>query len=202
MISAYKTIKGLSKGEYREKGSKFIAYAYPILSEEDIKARVADVKAEHPKARHHCFAFRLDLEKKNFRANDDGEPSGSAGKPILGQIDSKGLSKIIVIVVRYFGGTKLGVPGLINAYRTSTQEALASATIEERQIQAFFKLSFNYELMNEVMRLVKANKWRISEQYYDQCNILIVSTPVLEQEIAESKMEQLHGLKHEMLHIL
>jgi len=201
MISAFKTVKGLSKGEYREKGSKFIAYAYPILSEEDIKARVADVKAEHPKARHHCFAFRLDLEKKHFRANDDGEPSGSAGKPILGQIDSKGLSKVIVIVVRYFGGTKLGVPGLINAYRTSAQEALANATVVERQIEAYFKLSFNYELMNEVMRLVKANNWKIRKQYYEQSNILIVSIPVLEREAAEPKMEQLHGLKYEALYV-
>lgn len=201
MISSFKTIKGLSTGEYREKGSKFIAYAYPILTEEDIKARVADVKAEHPKARHHCFAFRLDLEKKNFRANDDGEPSGSAGKPILGQIDSKGLSKIIVIVVRYFGGTKLGVPGLINAYRTSTQEALAQATIVEQEIEAYFKLSFQYELMNEVMRLVKANKWKIREQFYEQSNILIVSIPVQNKETAEPKMEQLHGLKYESLYI-
>jgi len=201
MIASFKTITGLSKGEYREKGSKFIAYAYPILKEEDIKARVADVKDEHPKARHYCFAFRLDLEKKIFRANDDGEPSGTAGKPILGQIDSKGLSKVIVIVVRYFGGTKLGVPGLIHAYRTSAEEALANATIEEKKIEAYFKLSFQYELMNEVMRMVKANKWKIREQFYEQSNILIVSIPVQEQEAAEPKMEQLHGLKHEALYI-
>jgi len=201
MISSYKTVKGLSEGEYREKGSKFIAYAYPISSEEDIKERVKEVKAEHPKARHHCFAFRLDLEKKNFRANDDGEPSGSAGKPILGQIDSKGLSKVIVIVVRYFGGTKLGVPGLINAYRTSAQEALSNATIVEEEIHSYWKLSFQYELMNEVMRLVKANNWKIREQYYEQSNILIVSMPIQRTEADQTKLEQLHGLEFEQLYI-
>jgi len=201
MISSFKTIKGLATGEFRDRGSKFIGYAIPISSEEDIKARVAEIKTEHPKAGHHCFAFRLDVEKKVYRANDDGEPSGTAGKPILGQIDSKGLSKVIVIVVRYWGGTKLGVPGLINAYRTAAQEALSNADIVEQEIEAYFKLSFQYELMNEVMRMVKADKWKIRDQLYEECNILIVSIRVNKKENAESKMEQLHGLKYELLHI-
>lgn len=155
MIDEYKTISKLSTGEFRDRGSKFIAYAWPVYSNEEWQAHVEALKKEHFKAVHFCFAYRIGTDKNNYRANDDGEPSGSAGRPILGQIDSFGLSNIFVVVVRYWGGTKLGVPGLINAYKTSAAEALKNADIIEKTVEDIFRISFDYALMSNVMNAIK-----------------------------------------------
>jgi len=152
---SYQTVKAPTEGIFRDRGSKFIAYASRVFSEADVKEQLELVKKEHPKARHHCYSYRLGLDKHRYRANDDGEPSGTAGRPILGQIDSFGLTNVVVIVVRYFGGTKLGVPGLINAYKTATVEALSAAEIEERTVDVLVKLAFGYPVMNKVMQLIK-----------------------------------------------
>lgn len=151
----YQTIAAPTVGEYKEKGSKFFAYAFPVYHEEDWQNALAEVKKEHFKARHHCFAFRLGLDRNNFRANDDGEPSGSAGRPILGQLDSFGVTNVFVVVVRYFGGTKLGVSGLINAYRSATADALRQAEIIERTVEDIYELTFDYALMPQVMNTIK-----------------------------------------------
>ncbi|MFT7606590.1 MAG: putative YigZ family protein, partial [Saprospiraceae bacterium] len=147
MIDLYKTIVAPSIGEFKDRGSKFIAYAYPVYTEEEWQEHLNTVKKEHFKARHHCFAFRIGLDKNNFRANDDGEPSGTAGRPILGQIDSFELTNVFVVVVRYFGGTKLGVSGLINAYKNATIDAFQQATIIEKTVEDIYKISFHYALM-------------------------------------------------------
>jgi uncharacterized YigZ family protein len=161
---SYLTLASPSTGEFRDRGSKFHAYAWPIRTEADAHQHIEWLKKEHPKARHHCYAYRLGLDKNNFRANDDGEPSGTAGKPILGQIDSFGLTYIFIVVVRYFGGTLLGTSGLINAYRTSTQDALQKAEIIEKTVEDVFQLTFPYAIMPDVMNAVKKLEISILKQ--------------------------------------
>jgi uncharacterized YigZ family protein len=155
LIDSYLTLAAASTGEYRDRGSKFHAYAWPIRSETEIVPYLEALKKEHPKARHWCYAYRLGLDKNNFRANDDGEPSGTAGKPILGQIDSFGLTYVFIVVVRYFGGTLLGTSGLINAYRASAQDALQKAEIIEKTVEDVFGLRFPYTMMPDVMNAIK-----------------------------------------------
>lgn len=167
MQTHYFTIKKPSTGEYREKGSKFLAYAYPVDSEDDIREHIEHLKKEHPKSRHVCYAYRLDTEKQNFRANDDGEPSGTAGKPILGQIDSKDLSKIFIAVVRYFGGKKLGASGLIHAYKTSAADALENTSIIKVDFRERIELYYPMEQMNDVMRFLKHPSVKIEDQQFD-----------------------------------
>lgn len=151
----YSSIAARSDGLFKDNGSRFIAQAYPVETEEEVKEIVGRLKKEYHDARHHCYAYRLGLDGSRFRANDDGEPSGSAGRPILGQIDSAGLSDVLVVVVRYFGGTKLGIPGLIRAYRTSTADALAQAQIVEKVAGRRYRVSFPYLAMNSVMKAAK-----------------------------------------------
>lgn len=151
----YYTIEQTSSAEFKDRGSRFIAYSYPINSTDDVKKHLQVLKKEHHKAVHHCFAYRLGLDGTQFRVNDDGEPSGSAGRPILGQIDSKQLTNTLVVVVRYFGGTLLGVPGLINAYKTATSLALQLVPIVQKPVEMRYKVHFDYTLMNEVMMVVK-----------------------------------------------
>jgi uncharacterized YigZ family protein len=151
----YNTIEKSAIAEYKDRGSKFIAYAFPIADVNEFKEKLTAIKKEHPKASHHCFAYRLGTDGNNFRSSDDGEPSGTAGKPILGQIDSKQLSNILIIVVRYFGGTLLGVTGLINAYKTATSLALDSTLSVQRPVFVNYHLQFDYTIMNEVMRIIK-----------------------------------------------
>ena len=151
----YKSIAAPSKGIYKELGSKFLAFAFPVETEEEIKMILADVRKEYFDARHHCYAWRLGLNGEPFRMNDDGEPSSTAGRPILGQLLSQELSDILVVVVRYFGGVKLGVPGLIRAYKTATQDALANATVIEKVAGEHFTLRFDYLRMNDVMKVLK-----------------------------------------------
>ena len=151
----YRSIAAPAQGLFKDNGSRFIAFAHPVETEEEVKAIVAALKKEYHDARHHCFAYRLGYKGDVWRASDDGEPSGSAGRPILGQIDSLGLSDVAVVVVRYFGGIKLGIPGLIRAYKTSTADALASAQIIEKIAGQNFRLHFDYLSMNAVMKVLK-----------------------------------------------
>ncbi len=151
----YKSIASPSEGLYKELGSRFMAFAYPVESEEEVKAAVAALRKEYHDARHHCYAYRIGLGGTVFRSSDDGEPAGSAGRPILGQIDSAGLSDVLVVVVRYFGGIKLGVPGLIRAYKTSTADALASAEVVEKVAGAWYRIDFDYSLMPQAMKIIK-----------------------------------------------
>ena len=151
----YLSISSKSEGLFRDNGSRFLAFAYPVESEDEAKGIVEELRKEYHDARHHCYAYRIGLDGLKWRANDDGEPSGSAGRPILGQIDSAGLSDILVVVVRYFGGIKLGIPGLIRAYRTSTAEAIANAVKQTKIAGSWFRISFDYSQMQNVMKTVK-----------------------------------------------
>ena len=151
----YRSISGESEGLFKDNGSRFIAKAYPVESEEEVKMIVGSLKKEYHDARHHCYAYRLGYRGDVFRANDDGEPSSSAGRPILGQIDSNCLSDILVVVIRYFGGIKLGIPGLIRAYKTSTADAISNAVIITKVAMKRYRLRFGYLAMNSVMKMVK-----------------------------------------------
>ena len=161
---SYLSVSGESRGIYREKASKFIAIALPVSSEEEVKLRLEELRKSYHDANHHCYAYRLGHEKQQYRVNDDGEPSGSAGKPIYGQILSTGLSDVLVVVVRYFGGTKLGIPGLIHAYRTTAREALDQAEVVEKVIREQLRVTFEYAMMNEIMRIMKEEGVKIVHQ--------------------------------------
>ena len=154
-MDTYLTISSVSEALYKDKGSKFYAFAYPVQTLEQIKEILAEKRKEYYDARHVCYAYMLGYERNKFRANDDGEPSGTAGRPILGQINSSNLTDILIIVVRYFGGTLLGTSGLIQAYKTSAAEAIAAATIEERIVEKTFVSKFGYQDLNAVMRIMK-----------------------------------------------
>lgn len=163
-ITTYRTLKSPIQAEIKDKGSRFLAFAYPVQTAEQVKKHVDDLRQEHHKARHWCYAYRLGVDGNQFRANDDGEPSGSAGRPILGQIDSFELTDVLVVVVRYFGGTLLGVPGLIHAYKTSTQMALENAQIIERNIEKTVRIRCEYPYLNEAIRIAKNHQAEIIEQ--------------------------------------
>lgn len=151
----YRSIASGSSGLFKDNGSRFIAKAYPVETEDEVKEIVSSLKKEYHDARHHCFAYRLGHKGERFRVSDDGEPSSSAGRPILGQIDSNGLSDILIVVIRYFGGIKLGIPGLIRAYKTSSADAIANAQIIEKTASRRFRMHFGYISMNDVMKTVK-----------------------------------------------
>ncbi len=154
----YLTISKPSEGIFKDKGSKFLAFAYSVYSEEEIKEILKKLRKEEHNARHHCYAYRLGTDKKTYRANDDGEPSNSAGKPILGQIQAKNLTNILIVVVRYFGGTLLGIGGLINAYRSAAADALNNAEIITKTEDAQFEITYDYAAMNDVMKIIKDEK--------------------------------------------
>ena len=169
---SYKSIAAEAKGLFKDNGSRFIAHAYPVETEEEVKEIVATLKKEYFDARHHVYAYRLGYLGDKFRANDDGEPSGSSGRPVLGQIDSMGLSDVLVVVVRYFGGIKLGIPGLIRAYKSSTADALANAEIVEKIASKVFKVHFGYMNMNGVMKVLKDMGLEQKNQKFDmECSI-------------------------------
>ena len=185
----YSTINKTASAEFKDRGSKFIAYAYPLRGADCFKKYLQALKKEHAKAVHHCFAYRLGVTGDNFRASDDGEPSGTAGKPILGQIDSKKLTDTAIIVVRYFGGTLLGTPGLINAYKTATSLVLQMVPVMQKQIMIAYSIEFNYTGMNDVMQVIK---------HYN-CTIVaneIQLFPVIQIGIPQSRLgEVLYKLK-------
>lgn len=169
---SYKSIASESRGLFKDNGSRFIAHAYPVETEEEVKEIVAALKKEYYDARHHVYAYRLGYLGDKFRANDDGEPSGSSGRPVLGQIDSCGLSDILVVVVRYFGGIKLGIPGLIRAYKTSTADALANAEIVEKIASKLYRVHFGYMNMNSVMKVFKDMDLPQKNQSFDmECSM-------------------------------
>ncbi|HVX51232.1 MAG TPA: YigZ family protein [Chitinophagaceae bacterium] len=173
----YQTIAQPSFAEFKDRGSRFLAYAYPIQTVDDFKEKLQLLKKEHPKAVHHCFGYRIGLDNNTFRVSDDGEPSGTAGKPILGQIDSKGLTNVVVVVVRYFGGTLLGVPGLINAYKTASALALQLTPSVKKPVMVRCQVTFDYTQLNEVLRWVKALNCEVAEQEMQLFCKLVIDVP-------------------------
>lgn len=174
MEDLYRTIAAPAEGLYKEKGSKFLSFAYPVQSEGQIKEIVTELKDKFYDARHHCYAWMLGADKKNFRANDDGEPSSTAGRPILGQIQSHEVTNILIVVVRYFGGTKLGVSGLISAYREAAADALRNAEIIEKTVDEQIRIGFSYLVLNDVMKIIKEDNPEILERSFElQCEMLL-----------------------------
>ena len=169
----YKEIKSPTTGLYKEKGSKFIAYLFPVYSEEEVKEKLEEIKKIEHAARHHCYAYLINPDKSVQRSNDDGEPSSTAGKPILGQIQSNDLTNILIIVVRYFGGVKLGVSGLIRSYKTAASNAISQGIFITKTIKEQYKVSFKYPLINDVMRLVKEHDLEIvNTNFQIDCNLI------------------------------
>lgn len=166
-MDKYKTISAPSEGFYKEKGSKFFAFAYPVYSEEAFKEHLSELKKKYYDSRHHCYAFKFGLGDNNYRYSDDGEPSNSAGAPIYGQIQSFELTNVAIVVVRYFGGTKLGVGGLITAYREAAKLALQNAKIVEKTVNHFYRIEFGYEVMSNVMNFVKQHQLTIDKQVFE-----------------------------------
>ncbi|MER2996301.1 IMPACT family protein [Pontibacter populi] len=197
MQDTYRTIAAPTESIYKEKGSKFLAFAYPVYSEEDVKECLAELRKKYFDARHHCYAYSLGAGKSRYRANDDGEPNHSAGDPILGQIRSADLSNILVVVVRYFGGTKLGVSGLINAYKTATADALAEATIIEKHETTLLQIHFEYPQMNDVMSLVKDYNLDVRNQQFELSCVLTIEVRKQLQEEITAKLEAIEGVKVE-----
>lgn len=194
MDDQYKTIETPSTGYFKDKGSKFYSYAYPLKDEEEVKDLVAALKKEHHSARHHCYAWRLGTEEIRTRANDDGEPSSTAGKPILGQLQSYEITNILVVVVRYFGGTLLGVSGLINAYRQATVEALNNAEILSKLIEIQYELKFEYAMLNTVMNKLKQDNFDIVTTDFQESCRLIFKARKSEDERAFQSFKEIYGI--------
>ena len=190
MPDTYLTLKAESQGLYKEKGSKFLAFAYPVESEQEIKEILETLKKQYHDARHHCYAYILGKDGQDFRANDDGEPGHSAGDPILGQIRSNNLTNALIVVVRYFGGTKLGKGGLVSAYKTAAAEAIAANEIITAIVTEKVSFDFDYLDMNEVMRLIKALDLKIIDQHFDnRCSMTLEVRQALLKEAADQLSE-------------
>lgn len=195
----YRSIAAMSEGLFKDNGSRFIALAYPVESEDEVKPIVDSLRKEYHDARHHCFAYRIGLDGARFRASDDGEPSGSAGRQILGQIDSMGLSDILVVVVRYFGGIKLGIPGLIRAYKTSTLDALQSAAVIEKVAGVSYRVRFGYMAMNDVMKVVKdLSLPQKNQQFSTDCSLDLRVRLAQQNDFCE-KMSKISGCELEII---
>lgn len=188
----YKTINQPATGIFRDKGSKFIAAAYPIKSTEEVKPIIEKLRTEHPKANHHCWALRLTTDRSNFKFSDDGEPSGTAGRPILNSLLSADITNILVVVTRYFGGTLLGVTGLINAYKASTIEVLNQAEIVEKTINDIYQFSFDHIQMNAIMRIIKERNLKIRAQSYTHQNVLEVE---IRRSAVKNSLEAIENLR-------
>ena len=200
MKDTYKTIESPSQETlFKEKGSKFFGYAFPISKEEEVKSFLEQLKQQHPTAGHYCYAWQLGEETIRFRANDDGEPNNSAGQPIYGQIQSFGLTNVLVVAVRYFGGTKLGVGGLIQAYKYSSQITLEGVTVVERTIDVSYLLTFDYPIMNKVMRIVKEKNIHILEQDLGINCVYRIAIRKSEVEEVMARFESLYELEIKML---
>lgn len=190
ITDTYLTIKGKGEGLYKEKGSKFIALAYPVITEDEIKIILANLRKEYHDARHYCYAYQLGADKKKFRANDDGEPVNSAGQPILGQIKSNNLTNVVVIVIRYFGGKLLGVSGLINAYRTAAADALSDTKIITKTIRDLYELTFAYTIINDVMRLIEEEKLTIVKQTFEADCTIRIGVRLSKSEAIKKRIEK------------
>lgn len=199
---SYLTISAPSEGLFRDRGSKFLAFAYPVKNEPEIKSRLQELRKEHPSANHHCYAWRLGADKAAFRANDDGEPSNSAGKPILGQIQAKDLTNVLVVVVRYFGGTLLGVNGLIQAYKQAAAEALGNAAILEEFIYFGYRIEFDFDALSPVMRLLKECEAKILSTSYEEKNSIVFQVKKAHSEKLESRIGELYTTKLEFLNLI
>jgi uncharacterized YigZ family protein len=187
----YKTLQAPSEGLYKEKGSKFLAFAHPATTEKEVKATLENYRLKFHDARHHCFAFRIGITNILERSNDDGEPSGTAGKPILGQIRSFELTNVVVVVIRYFGGTKLGVGGLINAYKTAAQEALLQATIAEKEVKNVFKIVCRYDEMGQVMSFFRQQKINYNEVEMAETVSMKIALKITETKTIIDKLKQI-----------
>jgi uncharacterized YigZ family protein len=190
----YKTLETTSQGLYKEKGSRFISYAIPVKEEADIKKELEILRQKYHDARHHCYAYILGFDKSATRANDDGEPSGTAGKPILGQIIATDLTNILIVVIRYFGGVKLGVSGLILAYRTAARNAIEKAAIVTRLISDVYELEFGYIAMNEVMRIIKEESCTILSTEFELQNKLTIMARKRSSNIVYEKLQKVNTL--------
>ncbi len=195
----YYTIKNSSQGIYKEKGSRFLAFAFPIKSSDEVKPIIERIRKEHHEARHHCYAYMTGKERLNYRSNDDGEPSGTAGRPILGQINSAGLTDLLIVVSRYFGGTLLGVSGLINAYRSAAADAISNSEIIECTLKEYYEIVYPYISMNDVMRILKEEGVEQSDQAFDlECKVCI-NFRVSSKERILKRIERVDGLSFRYL---
>lgn len=191
----YKTLKTTSEGIFRDKGSKFIGYAYPIKQEAEVKAILANLRNEHPKARHFCWALRLTPNRAVFRVNDDGEPSGTAGRPILNTLLSADITNVLLVVVRYFGGTLLGVPGLINAYKSASIEAIKANEIIAKTVNDVYEIKFDYVLMNDVMKIIKEEHLTIIDQQFDTDCLIKFEIRKANLSLVLNKLEKINEIK-------
>ena len=196
----YKTIAAKSEGIYKEKGSKFIALAYPVTTEDEIKEIIAGLKKEYYDARHHCYAYILGPDKSAYRQNDDGEPSDTAGRPIYGQLLSKDVTNVLLVVIRYFGGIKLGVSGLINAYKTAAKDALDNNTIIEKTIDEKYRVTFDYTEMNSVMQILKDPFVQINNQSYEERYLIDYTIRRREADRINEALKKLREVKVETMH--
>jgi uncharacterized YigZ family protein len=192
----YYTIEKPSVAEFKDRGSKFIAFTFPFSSKNQLKEQLQWVKAQHPKATHYCFAYRIHADGTEFRVSDDGEPAGTAGRPILGQIDSKKLTNILVIVVRYFGGSLLGVPGLIHAYKTAASLALQTTAAVRKQVELIYQLSFDYTVMNQVMMIVKQYRCKVRSQDLRLFCIMEIGIPKSDLEEVIGRLTEIRSLEY------
>jgi uncharacterized YigZ family protein len=195
MLDEYKTLAISSKGIYKEKGSKFIAFAYSVFTEDEFKDKLQQLKQDYNDARHHCYAYRLGADMQQYRFSDDGEPSSTAGKPIYGQIQSFELTNIAIIVIRYFGGTKLGVGGLITAYRAAAKNAIEKSKIITRTVDNFYEIQFEYVIMSDVMNFIKKNELDLISQSLEEKGVIQFRIRQCEAEVLLEKFEKIKGIK-------
>ncbi|PTT03600.1 YigZ family protein [Pedobacter sp. HMWF019] len=191
----YNTIEQPSEGLFKDKGSKFIGYAYPISSEDEVKSILLNLRSEHAKARHFCWALRLSPDRSVFRLNDDGEPSGTAGRPILNTLLSADLTNLLVVVVRYFGGTLLGVPGLINAYKNATIDALDHAVKVQKTVNDIYRITFEYLSMNDVMKVIKDEDLTVKQQSFDTSCSMDIEIRKLKLNKVIDRLESIESVK-------
>ncbi len=198
-VYTYNTIAATTESEFKDRGSKFMGYLFPVNTIADCKLHLASLKALHPKAVHHCLAYRLGVTKDLYRAVDDGEPSGSAGKPILGQIDSAEITNVIIVVVRYWGGTLLGVPGLINAYKTAADLCIKQALIISKEVMTYYKLQYNYTMLGQVMHLLKQVNGVIINNSQELFCVSLIQLPLKNEELFTELLKELHNLEYNKL---
>jgi uncharacterized YigZ family protein len=191
----YKTIKEPAKGIFRDRGSRFLAYTYPITEHDEIKPILDQLRKEHHDARHHCFAYMLGADRTIFRSSDDGEPSGTGGRPILGQINSFGLTNLLIVVVRYFGGTLLGVSGLINAYRSAAESAIQNSEIIECALKEYYEIKYPYDSMNSIMKIIKEEEISQSNQSFETICTIIISFRTTAKEKILTRFERIEGIE-------
>ncbi|MBE7175455.1 MAG: YigZ family protein [Mucilaginibacter polytrichastri] len=196
---AYRTVTGNGEGVYSDRGSKFIGYAFPVSTGEEVKICLADVRQQHPKARHYCWALRLTPDRSVFRINDDGEPAGSAARPMLNVLLSRNLTNVLVVVVRYFGGTLLGIPGLINAYRSATEAALDEAGVQEKFSEALYEVLFDYPDMNAVMQIVKEEALNVQNKAFDNTCRMRLFIRKSRTEAVLSQLDKIGSLNHKYI---